>query len=92
MSHFAWDPQKEVVNIRKHGIGFALAVLAFQDPQRHIYLDASHSGPEQRFFCFGKVDGKIITVRFVYRENTVRIFGAGYWRKGRKFYYEKKGE
>jgi len=27
--------------------------------------------------------------RFTYREDKIRIFGAGYWRKGR-FYYEKK--
>ena len=46
---------------------------------------------EQRFFCIGRVGGRILTVRFVYRENAVRIFGAGYWRKGRE-YYEKEGE
>lgn len=32
---------------------------------------------------------KIITVRFTYRDGQVRIFGAGYWRKG-KMYYEEK--
>jgi hypothetical protein len=37
----------------------------------------------------GKVDGGIITVRFTFRNNTIRIFGAGYWRKGKKTYEEK---
>jgi hypothetical protein len=31
----------------------------------------------------------IITVRFTYRYGKIRIFGAGYWRKGKKE-YEKK--
>jgi uncharacterized protein len=27
-----------------------------------------------------------MTVRFVYKDQIIRIFGAGYWRKGRKIY------
>jgi hypothetical protein len=27
-----------------------------------------------------------MTVRFTYRGNTIRIIGAGYWRKGKKIY------
>jgi len=34
------------------------------------------------------VGGNILTVRFVYREGKIRIFGAGFWRKGRKYYEE----
>jgi uncharacterized DUF497 family protein len=48
-----------------------------------------HSQKESRYFCFGKVDNEIITVRFVYRYNIIRIFGAGYWRKGKKIYEQK---
>ncbi|PIQ81816.1 MAG: hypothetical protein COV76_06885 [Candidatus Omnitrophica bacterium CG11_big_fil_rev_8_21_14_0_20_64_10] len=33
---------------------------------------------------------RILTVRFVYRSGKIRIFGAGYWRGGRK-YYEGQG-
>ncbi|MDD5422490.1 MAG: BrnT family toxin, partial [Candidatus Omnitrophica bacterium] len=33
-------------------------------------------------------NNKIVTVRFTRRGNKIRIIGAGYWRKGRK-YYEK---
>jgi len=31
----------------------------------------------------------ILTVRFTYRENTIRIFGAGFWRKGKKIYEQQ---
>lgn len=27
-----------------------------------------------------------MTVRFTYREGRIRIFGAGYWRKGKSVY------
>ena len=51
----------------------------------------SHSGTEQRFFCFGWVDGGVMTVRFTYRKGRIRIFGAGHWRKGKKIYEQQNG-
>ena len=36
-----------------------------------------------------KVGEGILTVRFTYREHLIRIFGAGYWRKGRRIYNEQ---
>ena len=30
------------------------------------------------------VEGGVMTVRFTYRDGSIRIFGAGYWRKGKK--------
>ena len=88
-SSFIWDPERESANVYKHGIDFVTAAKAFKDPKRKIYTDSKHSKKEERLFCIGKVEGKIITVRFIYREGKIRIFGAGYWRKGR-YYYEKK--
>lgn len=31
-----------------------------------------------------------MTVRFTYRNNKIRIIGAGYWRQGKKVYEENK--
>ena len=42
--------------------------------------------PEERFYCFGEVDGGVLTVRFTYRASVIRIIGAGYWRKGKAIY------
>lgn len=89
MSNFAWDPQKERLNIRKHGVDFATAARVFQAQARRVFVDSKHSAREERFFCIGKVEGKILTVRFTYRAGVIRIYGAGYWRKGRG-YYEKE--
>ena len=33
-----------------------------------------------------KVDDGILTVRFTYGDEIIRIFGARYWRKGKKTY------
>lgn len=70
----------------RHGVTFALAQFAFADPKRVIAEDAVHSGREQRYFCFGRVGEGILTVRFTYRSGVIRIFGAGYWRKGKTIY------
>ena len=83
---FEWDPEKELLNIAKHGVSFSEAQYAFADPNRVIAEDLSHGGNEKRYYCFGKVDEGILTVRFTYRLGIIRIFGAGYWRKGKRIY------
>ncbi len=86
---FVWDLRKEAKNIRKHGVDFETAAKAFADSQRKMFTDQQHSNTEERFFCIGKVDGRILTVRFTYREAFIRIYGAAYWRRGRRFYEAK---
>lgn len=90
-SSFIWDFEKELVNIYKHGVDFVTASKAFKDPKRKIYIDSKHSKKEERFYCVGIVEDRILTVRFTYRSGKIRIIGAGYWRKGER-YYEKKYE
>jgi uncharacterized protein len=86
---FEWDPIKDRINRAKHGVPFVLAQMAFLDPRRVIAEDLAHSGTEPRYFCFGKVEDGIMTVRFTYRSGRVRIFGAGYWRKGKRIYEQQ---
>ena len=85
-STFEWDEAKNAVNIKKHGVAFNDAQRAFFDPKRVILKDVGHSETEERFFCIGRVDVGIMTVRFTYRMPKIRIFGAGYWRKGKQIY------
>jgi uncharacterized protein len=83
---FEWDPKKDLVNNAKHGVSFSEAQTAFTDPDRVIAEDLSHGHSEKRYYCFGKVGDGILTVRFTYRLHRIRIFGAGYWRKGKQIY------
>jgi uncharacterized protein len=85
-TRFEWDAEKDGLNREKHGVSFAAAQYAFADPQRIIAKDESHSQTEERFYCFGEVNGGILTVRFTYRSSVIRIIGAGYWRKGKAIY------
>ena len=89
--NFEWDSQKDCINQSKHNVSFAEAQFAFMDPHRIIAVDGKHSTAEEtRYFCFGKVEDRVLTVRFTYRKGNIRIFGAGYWREGRKRYEQKK--
>jgi uncharacterized protein len=85
-SDFEWNPAKDRLNQNKHGVSFALAQLAFLDHHRVILEDLEHSNDEKRYYCLGKVTGEVMTVRFTYRKNKIRIIGAGFWRKGKNIY------
>lgn len=87
---FEWDPDKDEANRCKHGVAFAEAQLAFLDRQRVIASDSKHGGEELRFYCFGLVAGKVMTVRFTIRGDAIRIIGAGYWRRGRRIYEARR--
>ena len=82
---------KNITNQKKHRISFETAQYAYADAHRIIAEDCGHSQKEKRYYCFGKTDGEIVTVRFTYRNNIIRIFGAGYWRKGKQI-YEKENK
>ncbi|MES2955539.1 MAG: BrnT family toxin [Pseudomonadota bacterium] len=83
---FEWDAHKDTENQKKHGVPFSLAQYAFIDSRRVIAEDLGHSTTEKRYFCFGEVNDGILTVRFTHRDGAIRIFGAGYWRKGKAIY------
>ena len=83
---FEWDDSKNQENIAKHGVSFMEAQRAFFDERRVIVEDLDHGEKEERWFCFGTLSDGILTVRFTFRGDMIRICGAGYWRKGRKIY------
>ena len=86
VARFEWDLAKDLENRRKHGVSFSEAQLAFVDACRIIGPDVAHSSQEPRYFCIGRLEQGILTVRFTLRGGAVRIIGAGYWREGRKTY------
>jgi len=91
MSNFEWNSEKNNDNIEKHNISFQEAQYAFSDEKRVIAQDLEHSETEKRYFCFGEIKEGIVTVRFTMRGEKIRIFGAGFWRKGKRV-YEKENK
>ena len=88
---YEWDEEKNKKNQIKQGVSFLDAQQAFLDPDRVIAEDITHSIEEDRYYCMGRFGEGILSVRFTYRGNIIRIYGAGYWRKGRKI-YEKQNK
>jgi uncharacterized protein len=85
---FEWDEGKNLENQHKHGVSFEDAQFAFLDKYRVIAADIDHSTDEPRYYCFGmnRERSGVLTVRFTWRSSKIRIYGAGYWRKGRRIY------
>lgn len=88
-TRFEWDEAKNLENQQKHRVSFEAAQQAFVDQKRVIAEDLGHSREERRYYCFGRVGDGILTVRFTYRKDVIRIFGAGYWRRGKRIYEEQ---
>ena len=50
---FEWDPAKERLNQRKHGIAFEEAQTVFADDDAIFLSDPVHSVTEERFYLLG---------------------------------------
>jgi uncharacterized DUF497 family protein len=74
---FAWDARKAVANLRKHGVSFAEAATAFQDPLSITIRDPDHSAHEERFILIGQSRQQhLVVVAHVERDETIRIISA----------------
>ena len=73
-----WDDLKAEVNKKKHGVSFAEAATAFQDPNAIEQLDESHLEDEQRWILVGlSFRNRVLLVVFVEKhEETIRIISA----------------
>ena len=84
---FEWNEEKKQSKYWKTSCKFLWSTKSFLDFNRVVLKDITHSNNEDRYFCLGKVEEHILTVRFSIRGGScIRIFGAGYWRKGKKIY------
>lgn len=50
---FSWDPGKDRLNQRKHGVGFDEASSVFEDDDALLIADPDHSIGEERFVLLG---------------------------------------
>lgn len=77
---FEWDEAKDRANRRKHGLGFDLARLVFDDPF-HLSLQDRHEGGEERWQTLGRIGPVVILlVAHTYNERdgeeVIRIISA----------------
>lgn len=78
---FDWDPSKNDLNRKKHGISFEEAVYVFSDKNALSMFDDDNSDDEERWITIGMIPGtKILVVihtdRMKQDKNTIRIISA----------------
>lgn len=76
---FEWDPNKNEINKRKHGLSFETAKEVFYDEFAVLFDDPDHSTEEDRFLIIGAIrTEQICIVSHCYRdnENVIRIISA----------------
>jgi uncharacterized DUF497 family protein len=78
---FEWDPKKEEINIKKHGVTFEQASYVFSDPYALDKYDEEHSEQEDRWLLLGKsMNEVILVVVHTFKDQDgmelVRIIGA----------------
>ena len=56
-----WDPRKDLINRRKHGLSFELAQHVFDDPL-HLSSDAYEENGEWRFDTLGRLFGGLLVI------------------------------
>ncbi len=92
---FDWDVKKAEVNAAKHGIAFAVAITAFDDPFQLRAPAPKHSSPsEKREWLIGKADVGVLVIIFTIRlpGNIFRIISARRAnRRERSQYEQSKG-
>ena len=78
MVEFEWDPDKDVQNLRKHGVSFAEASQVLSsDADRLEIFDRQHSEDEDRFITIGPTPRGILVVVWAERDDqTIRLISA----------------
>lgn len=71
---FEFDPEKSEANLAKHGIDFVAAQALWDDEER-IIAPAISAG-EQRWMVVGKIEDKLWSAIFTFRDETIRIISV----------------
>jgi len=73
--NFEWDPKKDMINRKIHGISFSVAKFVFNDKERWERFDSTHNEKEDRWQTIGLVD-KVLFVVYSEQGENIRIISA----------------
>jgi uncharacterized DUF497 family protein len=86
---FEWDAEKAARNLAKHGVSFAEASTAFDDPLSVTITDPRHSWAEERTVLFGMSRrGRFLAVFHTDRAGTTRLISARLMTRHEREQYE----
>jgi uncharacterized protein len=87
---YAWDDNKAVKNLAKHGISFTEAKTIFDDPLYVEFYDLDHSDEEERYLIVGESNrGRLLIVSYTERRESIRIISAREVTKSEREIYEE---
>jgi len=93
MLKFIWEPQKAIINLKKHGVSFAEASTAFEDVLSLNIDDPLHSSDEERMVLIGmSFKNRLIIVVHTERGDNIRIISARKATKKERKYYENNAQ
>jgi hypothetical protein len=73
---FEWDEAKAAENCAKHSVSFETAIRAFDDGFAVERLDDRTDYGEDRYSILGMVDGRLLYLAYMVREDVIRIISA----------------
>jgi uncharacterized DUF497 family protein len=73
---FEWDGTKAKRNYAKHGVSFEFAREVFRDVFAIERVDDRFSYEEERFVIVGVVEGVLLSVNYVTRNERLRLISA----------------
>jgi uncharacterized DUF497 family protein len=94
---FDWDEDKAKLNLRKHGVSFAIAACVFDDPAYQTLHDSLHSDDEDRWTTYGRVlTGRLLSVSHTIQDlpdgrTFVRLISARTANSRERLTYESGG-
>jgi uncharacterized protein len=87
---FEWNPNKAVINLRKHNISFQEATTVFDDLLSVTFPDPDHSIGESRYVIIGMSgSGQLLVVSHTDRKNRTRIISARRASSHERRFYEE---
>jgi hypothetical protein len=74
---YVWDPAKDVLNQRKHGLSLAAGIPALEDPSRDSWIDDRFDYGEERIGTLGMSEAHVLyVVSTQWDEETIRIISV----------------
>lgn len=74
---FEWNPDKAILNLKKHNISFQEATTVFGDALSVTFPDPEHSLGENRYVIIGMSElGMLLVISHTDRENCIPVISA----------------
>ena len=83
---FEFDPEKSAANLAKHGIDFETAQALWSE--NRFAEGLALSPDEERWMRVAKLDGKLWSAIFTYREDRIRLISVRRSRSKEAYHYD----